>query len=335
MRETLYDRLRPFKPYDMVLAMVVLLMVVHRMSIHYKALLLPAGVLVIYLAHVAQQFVRVPTPRWQALLLVALNTAFIIFVVEDPGVRPFRLALYILNCAFATLAFDEVIGIIVALACCIVESHADVTLPAPLYPIFDWGLLFSFLLSVTAVLARVNRLHEGAIVDAVTGLRNHRFFQIRMREELHRSDRFARPTSLLIGDLDNFKRVNDELGHAFGDQVLHRVGEALMRCARSSDIVCRYGGEEFALILPETTAEDAAIVAERARAFIERQQHAPGVQLTISIGIASYPGDALDADALVHAADTAMYEAKRAGKNRVVGPPPKETSSVIVPVEGA
>jgi diguanylate cyclase (GGDEF)-like protein len=124
--------------------------------------------------------------------------------------------------------------------------------------------------------------------------------------------------ALLMMDLDNFKQVNDHLGHPFGDQVLRRVAQTLERNARLTDVVCRYGGEEWALILPETTQEEALQVAERLRQQIEQLQIRPDLLLTLSAGVAIFPNHARLADDLLHAADAAMFQAKRQGKNRVV-----------------
>ncbi|MFP5344391.1 MAG: diguanylate cyclase [Gammaproteobacteria bacterium] len=156
--------------------------------------------------------------------------------------------------------------------------------------------------------------------DGLTGLYNHRTFYTLLQEELARATRFKRPVSLLMLDIDHFKRVNDMHGHQAGDVIIRGLSELLLRRAREIDRVCRYGGEEIMMILPETGMESAAVIAERLRAAVEAQSFdvnrgAP-VHITVSIDIASWP-EAHSAQALVAAADRALYAAKNAGRNRV------------------
>ncbi len=167
-----------------------------------------------------------------------------------------------------------------------------------------------------------------AYTDDLTNLPNHRSLRRHLADELKRAARHHRHVSLTMMDLDEFKSVNDRYGHPVGNQVLVRVAEVLRRNLRDTDIVARYGGEEFAVLCPETARSQAAEVAERMRAAIEATVFAAGpdaeVRLTLSAGVATYPEDAEDDSALVSAADLALYEAKRAGKNRVAvtGQPP-------------
>lgn len=169
----------------------------------------------------------------------------------------------------------------------------------------------------------VQSLNEFATHDGLTGLYNHRAFYALLEDELARAQRFnRRPVSLLLLDIDHFKRVNDTQGHLAGDAVLKGLGELLSRQARAIDRVCRYGGEEITVILPETDLETAANVAERMRAAVDAQlfEFNGGVPLriTVSIGVASFPEHADNVQALVAAADAAMYIAKQSGRNRVI-----------------
>lgn len=164
-----------------------------------------------------------------------------------------------------------------------------------------------------------------ANTDGLTALYNHRHLQERLEQEIRRAQRYERSLSVVMADLDHFKRFNDTFGHPQGDEVLIQVAQTLLRASRSADIVARYGGEEFTLVLPETTADEALVVAERARQWVEELEiggtEAP---VTLSLGVASFQPGASKED-LIQAADAALYEAKRQGRNRV--------SVAAVPVE--
>ena len=169
----------------------------------------------------------------------------------------------------------------------------------------------------------IKMLAQRAQLDAVTGLWNRAYFNQRLAEEVATATRHHRPISLVMLDLDHFKSVNDRFGHPFGDRVLDDTARLLTR-ARAGDIACRYGGEEFAIILPSTTVEEAAIRAERLRAALHEMQwdaH-PSFALSASFGVASDASiDLLTCERLIEAADEAMYLAKRQGRNRVVVAP--------------
>lgn len=162
------------------------------------------------------------------------------------------------------------------------------------------------------------RLKEFSFKDEVTGLYNRRFFSIRLEEEVSRYRRFNHPVSVVLLDLDAFKSVNDELGHAAGDETLRGMAEILLRHSRGINVICRYGGDEFAVLLVETSKAGARLYADRIRYVLSSYQFAHHRRVTASFGIASLPEDvAPTADDLIQAADEALYAAKRAGKNRV------------------
>ncbi len=162
------------------------------------------------------------------------------------------------------------------------------------------------------------RLKEFSFKDEVTGLYNRRFFSIRLEEEVSRYRRFNHPVSVLLLDLDGFKAINDELGHAAGDETLRDMGDILMRYSRGINVICRYGGDEFAVLLVETSKAGARLYADRIRQVLGTHPFAHGRRLTASFGIASLPEDVNPAaEDVIRAADEALYAAKRAGKNRV------------------
>lgn len=165
------------------------------------------------------------------------------------------------------------------------------------------------------------RLEHIARQDELTGLSNRRYFEQRAQEECLRARRYERPLSVLLGDLDHFKEVNDRYGHAYGDTVLREVGHILLRHCRSSDLVARYGGEEFALLLPETGVEEAMRVAGRLHAAVKTLTfiHPSGAfQTTISFGVTCLTSERRQSVAgLLAEADTALYAAKHKGRDRV------------------
>ena len=162
------------------------------------------------------------------------------------------------------------------------------------------------------------RLKEVSFTDEVTRLYNRRFFSIRFEEEVARYRRFNHPVSLVLLDLDDFKGVNDELGHAAGDETLRGVADLLLKHSRGINVICRYGGDEFAILLVETRKAGAQIYADRIRHALAHHDFPHGQLVSASFGIASLPEDVGSAaEDLIRAADEALYAAKRAGKNRV------------------
>jgi diguanylate cyclase (GGDEF)-like protein len=162
------------------------------------------------------------------------------------------------------------------------------------------------------------RLKEYSFKDEVTGLYNRRFYSIRLEEEVSRYRRFNHPVSVVLVDLDGFKEINDDLGHGVGDEALRDMSDILLRYSRGINVICRYGGDEFAVLLVETSKAGAKLYADRIRHVLSTHRFAHGRRLTASFGIASLPEDvAPAADDLMRAADEALYAAKRAGKNRV------------------
>ncbi len=172
------------------------------------------------------------------------------------------------------------------------------------------------------------RLKEYSFKDDVTGLYNRRFFTMRLDEELARYRRFNHPASVVLMDLDGFKAINDDLGHPVGDETLRDIAQILQKHSRGINVISRYGGDEFAVLLVETSKAGARLYAERIRQVIGAFPFSHGKQVTASLGVASVPDDeAATAEDLFRAADEALYSAKRAGKNQVaaIEHPDKET----------
>jgi diguanylate cyclase (GGDEF)-like protein len=165
-------------------------------------------------------------------------------------------------------------------------------------------------------------LRRQSVLDPLTGLFNRRYFDESLKRELARSRRMVSPLSLVVLDVDHFKRVNDGFGHAAGDAVLRAIAQLVRQSIRDCDVACRYGGEELVILMPDCVQEDAARRAEALRADIAGAPPTidgagPDV-ITASFGVAEYPLHGPDADALFWAADKALYKAKREGRNRVV-----------------
>jgi diguanylate cyclase (GGDEF)-like protein len=166
----------------------------------------------------------------------------------------------------------------------------------------------------------VRRLEELATTDGLTGCFNKRYFNEQLKSKLSAAERFGRKLSLIITDLDHFKVVNDTYGHATGDVVIRELGAILMRLKRQTDVVARFGGEEFCLLCEETDAAGAAQLAERVRVELERtdfETELGKLKVTCSLGVATFPLSAGSRSALFEAADRALYRAKQSGRNRV------------------
>ena len=169
-----------------------------------------------------------------------------------------------------------------------------------------------------AVAINKAQLWEMAVTDGLTGLYVRRYFMVKFQEELHRAERYNKALSIVMCDLDHFKRVNDSYGHTIGDRVLKAVGRFLQDNIRDVDIIARYGGEEFVILLPEAEKEEAFTVSERLRNSFADMKMDGLPQMTMSLGIASYPEDGESIDRIIKQADTALYAAKQTGRNRVV-----------------
>lgn len=203
----------------------------------------------------------------------------------------------------------------------------DVIVPA----VFLFGAIFVWMVArlslQTAIdLRRVALLERENITDSLTGVYNRRYMDRRLEEEVARARRYAHPLSVLLLDIDYFKRINDTEGHQAGDEVLKHLGELIMNAVREVDVVTRYGGEELLIIAPDASLDTAVSLAERLRLHAESHElvltsESAGkrvIRFTVSIGVASFGPEADDAKELVRNADEALYQAKGGGRNRVM-----------------
>ncbi len=159
-----------------------------------------------------------------------------------------------------------------------------------------------------------------SIIDGLTGAFNHRYFHETTEKEINRAKRYTRPLSLMMIDIDNFKKFNDTYGHLAGDSVLRQIAQLFVKSLRSIDIVYRYGGEEFTVLCPEQNKDDTLIIAERILEKVSSEKFQIDQdtyeQLTVSIGVASYPKNTESKEDLIEKADKALYKAKNLGKNQ-------------------
>ncbi|MBV9216009.1 MAG: sensor domain-containing diguanylate cyclase, partial [Acidobacteria bacterium] len=163
---------------------------------------------------------------------------------------------------------------------------------------------------------RAGQFEQLSVTDPLTGLLNRRYIEERLMEEVKRSNRHGFPMSFMMLDVDHFKSYNDEFGHPAGDVALKMVGHVIRETLRAADVAARFGGEEFSILLPQTTAEEAAMIAERIRHNVEYADF-PHRKVTITIGVASCSAELCSSPNIISAADKALYDAKRSGRNRV------------------
>ena len=201
------------------------------------------------------------------------------------------------------------------------------------YGAFDWATQVSRLillgvstLLATAIVLRSQRLRRQSRSDRLTGLPNRSFFDERVQAELSRARRYGEPVSLAMIDIDHFKSFNDTWGHAAGDVALRGVAAAILASVRQSDLLVRYGGEEFVVLLPGMGAEAAMERVEDMRLTVEQlplsiPRREDSARVTVSIGLAVYGADGTQAEDLLDRADARLFEAKEGGRNRLVGPP--------------
>jgi diguanylate cyclase (GGDEF)-like protein len=182
----------------------------------------------------------------------------------------------------------------------------------------DLNLLLARTRTLLDFKAYLDSCEEDAFTDHLTGLANRRRFETKLEAEVDRTFRYGHPFCLLMMDIDNFKSLNDTFGHSAGDEAIRRIGRALREGTRGIDLAARIGGEEFALILVETGRDGGLEVAERLRVAVKTMPVPEAGHITASFGVAECPSSAQNAQDLLEAADNALYNAKRAGRDRVI-----------------
>ena len=243
-------------------------------------------------------------------------------------------------CAMAGLIILFVVGYLGYIAIFWDQHTTIVDLMVP--GIFFFGACFVWFstyiaLQTTLDVIRIIDLEHETLTDPLTGVYNRRFMEQRLAEEISKARRYCFQLSILLFDLDHFKRVNDEHGHQAGDRMLVEICSLVNEQLRDSDLLSRYGGEEFLVIAPNTGPAEAALLAERLRACIEtdvflkdhEELTVQGLPITISIGIANFDDNSDNADTLIGNADRNLYRAKHEGRNRVVSGHDPATNSGI------
>jgi diguanylate cyclase (GGDEF)-like protein len=234
---------------------------------------------------------------------------------------------YLIPIVVSTWFVNENAGVAVSLASGVLAAYDTEVVSGLIYRDFmigAWAILSRLVFFLVTVWL-VGELHRNmefirkmAMTDNLTGVYNARAFFDFLQKEVARSHRYKRPISLMYLDLDNFKMINDTLGHQTGNSALEIVAGTLKNSVRSTDIIARLGGDEFAVLLPETEQEAARTIAERAQENMVREMKANHWPLTFSVGLSTCREELCTADELIQVADDLMYQVKRSGKNGIL-----------------
>jgi diguanylate cyclase (GGDEF)-like protein len=264
-------------------------------------------------------------PPWLSILLGVVLLGVIGYLDYVSGYELSFSAAYLIPIFLLAWGSGWRAGLAGAVASVAIRTAADLlgglhySHPALIYG--NAGMRFALFAGAALVLSALRRMVDDqrslAATDHLTGAQNSRAFRETLRLETERSRRYQRPYTLAYFDLDNFKTINDSLGHAEGDEVLRVVVSAIRSNTRSSDTIGRVGGDEFTLLLPETDSGQARVAVDKIRDGILQEVHRRNWDVTVSIGACSVTGADIDVDSIIGQADRLMYEAKVAGKNTV------------------
>ncbi len=231
---------------------------------------------------------------------------------------------YLIPLAIAAWFLGPRMGLFVALCCTLAWFQADIAAKqydAALLPYWNAAVRFGFFAIISSLLAShrqaYSREQQLARVDDLTGLYNRRFFLELLELELERMRRYHQPLTLAYLDLDDFKLVNDNLGHSSGDRLLQTVAQTLKETVRSCDVVTRLGGDEFAILLPQIDSQQAAIALTRTHHQLQKLSQSHGWPIGFSMGAITFNSPPKSIDALIAQADQLMYTVKSSGKNRL------------------
>ncbi len=267
-------------------------------------------------------------PAWMTLLIGLLMVPALAVVDYLSGSEISFSIFYLVPILYVTWFAGRSLGVLVAVISAVIWGVVDIAggaqYSSPLIPVWNSAVRFGFFTITLGLLGELHRVHRDVLAmahtDTLTGLGNTRSFYMDLEREVKRQRRYGRPFALAYVDLDNFKDVNDTLGHAAGDEVLRELARAVVSGMRDSDTVARLGGDEFAIIMPEADEETATIVVARIRNAIRAvtQSAAKSVpDLDATIGAVVFSACPVSADAAVKLADDLMYQGKRAGRGVV------------------
>ena len=265
-------------------------------------------------------------PRITALLFII----YVIFLADIATGPQISLSIfYVVPVALATWQFKGKIGLVVSFVCAVSWGTADIlsghSYSSAIIPIWNTAVRLGFFLIVTYMLVMLDMALERAQTDVLTGILNLRGFREQAERELARCARDGRGFSLLYLDVDNFKRINNHLGHRFGDAALHRVGEVLAKCVRKMDVAARVGGDEFVVLYPAADYVVAKTIVANLRTALMQAFAGNEPHITFSIGVATFDFIPESLDSALNEADALMYISKRTGKSKVtrrkVAPP--------------
>jgi diguanylate cyclase (GGDEF)-like protein len=267
-------------------------------------------------------------PVWAFQLFLGLGTVLIEWAIYASGESTSPYAMFYFWIAIYSFYFLSRARALVQMAFIGVAYSAALVVKADIgtLPVLHWAIVTSTLVVAGALIGvqrshvdrLITRLTDAARTDSLTSLLNRRGFEELFETELERARRSGRPLSVIVGDLDGFKAVNDRFGHASGDRALERLSEILQTVKRRIDTAARIGGEEFAVIAPDSDHHAAYILAERMRREVRDTFSNEPFDLTISLGIATFPRHGATAESLIAGADEALYAAKKLGRDRTV-----------------